>query len=139
MVATMKALSATAASSRLAYGLSAPQSKSTKNERSATALSVVRLSGVVNEANAKGSMENDKNETKSNSDALGGDEEINDAQGKEEGAGENEYDMQVNDIMGHIKDSHPEVASRLHKALTKHLGAKSANDSNEDYAQRSNE
>lgn len=64
------------------------------------------------------------------------DELNNEAQGKEEGAGENEYDMQVNDIMGHLKDQHPEVSKRLHKVLTKHLSGDTDESSN-DYSDRS--
>lgn len=64
------------------------------------------------------------------------DDTINkEAQGKESD-GENEYDMQVNDIMGHIKESHPSVGKKLHDALTKHLSG-SADESNNDYSQRS--
>lgn len=69
------------------------------------------------EAEKNGSMNNDKNQQKSNDE--GRDTHIDEEQGL------TEHDMQVNDIMGRVKEAHPEVAKRLHAALTKHLSGPS--------------
>jgi len=65
------------------------------------------------------------------------DDEINrEAQGNMNGG--DEYDMHVNDIMGHLESQHPEVTKRLHAALTKKLAAP-MDDSSNDYSERQKE